>query len=139
MTAALEFVPVEKTFRGDGWSVSAAMQPAIHVEEFVVRPGERIPPSPPPAGVSDRPVERYRHRTRHLAPPRQTPQGFFTREQPRPVWIHEFEIPLGEVRESAWNTVALGSAGRGPEFLHFGGGCQPLTPAEPCRCRNVAG
>ena len=85
MTAELEFVPVEKTFRGDGWSVSAAMQPAIHVEEFVARPGEPIPPSPPPAGVSERPVERYRHRTRHLAPPRQTPQGFFTREQPRPV------------------------------------------------------
>lgn len=52
-------------------------------------------------------------------------------------WVHRFRIPLEDLREHDWNTVAIGSVGSGAEFLDFGGFLPWIEPAEPCWCPQV--
>jgi len=52
-------------------------------------------------------------------------------------WTHEFEIPPGDLREHDWNTLAIGCAGSGGEFLWFGGTGEWSLPEEPCFCPRV--
>ena len=58
-------------------------------------------------------------------------------------WAHTVDVPLGELRENAWNTVGIGCPGSGDQFLYFGGFADFIEPVEPCFCprwgRDVAG
>ncbi len=53
-------------------------------------------------------------------------------------WEQPFEIPLAELRENSWNTLAIGSpAGSGGEFLALGGAGEWSLPEEPVWCGEV--
>jgi hypothetical protein len=53
-------------------------------------------------------------------------------------WAFSFDVPLEELNEHSWNTVAIGSSGRGDEFLWFGGFVPSVEPAETCFCDAVS-
>jgi len=52
-------------------------------------------------------------------------------------WKHRFNIPLDELTENDWNTLAIGAEGSGNEFLWFGGAADASLPDEPCLCPRV--
>jgi hypothetical protein len=55
-------------------------------------------------------------------------------------WAQDFEIPLGDLKENAWNELAVGCPTTGvnaEEFLRFGGWSDWTLPVEPCWCPEV--
>lgn len=54
-----------------------------------------------------------------------------------PTWTHEFSIPLKDLREHGWNTLAIGAAGSGHEFLTFGATAMAELPVEACWCPEI--
>lgn len=52
-------------------------------------------------------------------------------------WYHTFELPLKELWEGEWNTLAIGCDGPGEEYLWFSGHGETVRPAEPCFCGEI--
>ncbi len=52
-------------------------------------------------------------------------------------WGHDFELPLGDLKECDWNEVAVGCPGAGAEFLRFAGYNDWILPEEPCFISQV--
>ena len=53
---------------------------------------------------------------------------------PYEYWSIPFEIPLGELHENGWNSIGIGNAGMGNEFLWFGETDNGYEPKEACLC-----
>lgn len=56
----------------------------------------------------------------------------------RPRRFLAFAIPMDELKENTWNSVAIGNAGRGDEFFWLGAVIDAASPAEACLA-DVAG
>lgn len=54
---------------------------------------------------------------------------------PYTYWSIPFEIPLGDLDEDGWNTIGIGNAGSGDEFMWFGETDNAYEPKEACLCR----
>ena len=52
-------------------------------------------------------------------------------------WAFDFDLPLKQLREHDYNTLAIGCPGSGNEFLWFGGAGESALPDEPCHCPRV--
>jgi len=54
---------------------------------------------------------------------------------PYACWSVPFEIPLGDINEEGWNTIGIGNAGSGGEFMWFGETDNAYEPKEACLCQ----
>ncbi|MFC1525609.1 hypothetical protein ACFL6X_02240 [Candidatus Latescibacterota bacterium] len=50
-------------------------------------------------------------------------------------WSLPFELPLADLNENGWNTIGIGNAGSGNEFLWFGETDNAYEPREACLCQ----